>query len=76
MQRSAPVEGRPRLDGKVDRKEEAERTEDQRQYDRESAVVHRGDIADWQRQDKAPVLDRGEYHGYSAEQYERDANTA
>ena len=38
---------------------------------RESAVVHRREIAGGQRRDKAAMLDRGEDHGYGAEQDER-----
>ena len=34
-------------------------------------MVQSGEIGPWQRQDKAAMLDRGEDHGYGAEQNER-----
>ena len=65
-----------RLNGKVDRQEQAECTEDERQYDRESALAQTGQIAGRQRQDEAAVLDRGDDHGCGAQQYERYSNAA
>jgi hypothetical protein len=60
----------------LNRQEQAERTEDERQYDRESTIVQPGEITAWQRQDKAAMLDRGDNHGYGTEQDERYSNAA
>lgn len=64
------------LNRKVDCKKKAQNSQDERQYERDSAVVQAREVIARKRKYKASMLDPGEDHGYGAEQHEGYSNIA